>query len=140
MINLTYNRNKKLNINKFKRIGDISNFEGPLLTLYEDLDNECLYLFDYVDKIDNYNRWIIYRVSANNLLQFLNKDLSHLDLFNNRLELEIYFTDIKYNISDNIFLLDYLPQEYYPRNDNYFDIYDCVNYNEIIYTINKYNK
>lgn len=40
---LTFNNNKQLDISNFIRIGDLSHFEGPLLTLFEELNSGHLY-------------------------------------------------------------------------------------------------
>jgi hypothetical protein len=59
--------------NSLVRIGDLVNFEGPLLTLFEDVKNGHLYLFDWVDRFDAVNRWLIYQVYPKLLLAFIQK-------------------------------------------------------------------
>ncbi len=94
MENLAFNSNKQLYTSNFVRIGDLSYFEGPLISLFEELNSGHLYLFDWVDRDENTNRWLIYRASPNYLLQFIHSRISHLELFQRRPEKEIYFADI----------------------------------------------
>ena len=135
MENLTFNSNKLLDTNNFVRVGDLSYFEGPLLSLFEELNSGRLYLFDWVDRDDKFNRWLIYRVSPKILLQFINCKISYLELFENRPDKEIYFTDID---SRNKLFSNYdsheiksLPQNYYPNSDNFFDLADCKHFEKI---------
>lgn len=135
MENLTFDTNKLLDTSKFVRVGDLSNFEGPLLSLFEELNNGHLYLFDWVDRDQKNNRWLIYRVSPKHLLQFINGGISHLELFEKRPNKIIYFTDIKSNNTSfsysNSYELLNLVQNYYPNSDNFFDISDCNSFEKI---------
>ena len=132
---LTFNNNKQLDTSNFIRIGDLSHFEGPLLTLFEELNSGHLYLFDWVDRDERYNRWLIYRASPNHLLKFIRNKISHLELFEKRPEKNIYFTDIDSgNKSFNnygIFKIESLPKAYYPNSDNYFELSDGNNIDKI---------
>ena len=132
---LTFNNNKQLDTSNFIRIGDLSHFEGPLLTLFEELNSGHLYLFDWVDRDERYNRWLIYRASPNQLLKFIRNKISHLELFEKRPEKNIYFTDIDAgNKSFNnygTFKIESLPKAYYPNSDNYFELSDGNNIDKI---------
>src|SRR5690606_40316923 len=79
------------------RVGDLSFFEGPLLSLYENAKTGHLFLLDWVDRDKTHNRWIIYRVDPIYLKKFLNKQISHLDLFNNRPKINVHVVDIPNN-------------------------------------------
>lgn len=135
MENLILNYNKQLDTSNFVRIGDLLNFEGPLLSLFEELSSRHLYLFDWVDREDKSNRWLIYRVSANSLLQFINSKISHLELFQKRPVKEVYFADIdsrnKLFSCYNSFAIENLPQNYLPNNDNFFELSDCIHFEKI---------
>ena len=139
MENLILNRGKKLDTTKIVRVGDISYFEGPILSLFEELNNGHLYLFDWVDRDHKFNRWIIYRVSPNNLLQFLKGKISHLELFESNPDKIVYSTDIDSNhnsfIHYDFFQTEELPSEYIPSNDNYFELSDCNAYEKIMSVI-----
>jgi len=64
MENLSYINNNQLSQDQLIRIGDIVNFEGPLMTLYQDQKYFDLYIFDWVDRDDTTNRWLAYQVDA----------------------------------------------------------------------------
>jgi len=138
MENLTFNSDKQLDTSNFVRIGDLSYFEGPLLSVFEELNSGHLYLFDWVDRDEKNNRWLIYRVSPNYLLQFIHSKISHLELFQKRPEKEVYFADIDYRnklFSDyNLYAIEKLPESYYPNSENFFEISDC-NYFEKIKSV-----
>ena len=63
------------------RIVDVVNFEGPLLTLFQDITTNNLYLFDWVDRDTLFNRWIVYHCKPDTLNQFIKSKISHYDLF-----------------------------------------------------------
>src|SRR5690348_4423157 len=80
---------------RLERVGDLVNFEGPLLSLFKYKDN--LYLFDWVDSGQKYNRWFIYQVSAYLLEQFLFRQISYKKLFEstNKKNQNIFYCDIE---------------------------------------------
>ncbi len=135
MENLTFNINKSLDTSNFVRIGDLSYFEGPLLSMFEELNSGHLYLFDWVDRDEKSNRWLIYRVSPNYLLRFIHSKISHAELFQNRPEKEVYFADIdsrnKFFSSYNSYAIESLPESYYPNNENFFELSDCNHFEKI---------
>lgn len=117
------------------RIGDLSYFEGPLLTLFENPINNYLYVCDWVDRDSKTNRWIIYRVKPDVLYSFIKGRVSHLDLFERRCEKNIFIVDIENN---GRYLLDgdlkessFVPDAYYPDKNDLFDIDDCLQYEKI---------
>ncbi len=116
----------------FIRIGDISFFEGPLIILFEDFHNNDLYFYDWVDRDDEYNRWLIYKVIPQELLKFLNRKISHFDLFQH---VDEFFVA---NINNNLGLNNYnieklveLPDGYIPNRDSFFDESDCPSFDKI---------
>jgi len=135
MENLIINKNKRLHTNNFVRIGDLSYFEGPLLSVFEELNSGHLYLFDWVDRDHNFNRWLIYRISPKFLLQYINCEITHFELFERRPDKDIYFTDIDLKnqpFSDyESFALELLPQNYFPNTDNFFELCDCKHFEKI---------
>lgn len=135
MENLTFSSKKSLDTSKFNRIGDLLYFEGPILSLFEELNSGHLYLFDWVDRDEKSNRWLIYRTSPISLLQFIRYQISHLRLFRKRPEEEVYFVDIdaKNELFSNYdaFAIEELPQNYLPNDDNFFELSDCKHFEEI---------
>ena len=67
--------------NLLVRIVDVVNFEGPLLTLFENRENKHIYLLDWVDSDAEHNRWLLYKTSVTILNKFINGLISHYDLF-----------------------------------------------------------
>jgi hypothetical protein len=118
------------------RIGGLSYFEGPLLSLFEELNSGHFYVFDWVDRDHKFNRWIIYRVSPKYLLQFLRGKLSHLKLFANRPNGTVYFTNIdshnKPFFNYDVFQIENLPDSYIPNDDNFFEQSDCNTFEKIV--------
>lgn len=135
MEKLKFNSNKKLDTTNFFRVGDLSYFEGPLLSLFEEFNSGHFYLFDWVDRDSKSNRWIIYRVSPKNILLFLNGKSSHLDLFESRSNETIYFTDINSHNKSfsqyDSFELESFPKIYSPNNDNFFEKSDSKAFGKI---------
>lgn len=135
MENLTFNSNKKLDTTSFVRIGDLSYFEGPLLSLFKELNSGHFYIFDWVDRDQKSNRWIIYRASPEYLLNFLNRKLAYSELFESRLNNEIYFADIDSHNKPffyyDAFQIESLPDTYLPNKDIFFEQSDCNAFEKI---------
>ncbi len=116
------------------RIGDLVNFEGPLLSLFKDARNGHLYLFDWVDRDAKFNRWLVYRVTPQALQYFIGNNISHFELLNSNPDKNFYITDIenKYRISDyDLLLLNDLPSAYLPNKDSFFTRADCTSFEKI---------
>jgi hypothetical protein len=116
------------------RVGDLVHFEGSLLTLFEDVKNGHLYIFDWVDRSSISNRWLVYRISPSALLGFINHQIPHLDLFKSNSDGKSYVTDIEtkhritvYNLSE----LDEVPAKYFPNKEHYFDKADSPHLEKI---------
>ncbi len=125
--------------NHLQRIGDIINLDGPMLSLFQDERNKELYLFDWVDSNDTTNRWLIYNISAEILNKFLLNKISYKEMFDSIKEDIFYCADIvnAENIEYSIYGLKYLPENYIPTKEVFFDKNDSINYNHIVDTINK---
>ncbi len=111
------------------RIADIVNFEGPLLTLYENIENSRLYLIDWVDRDSQFNRWLIYQCHPKTLYKFIKKQISHYDLFISD-ENQCIKIDIDKNLVwRNPILLNKtnLSKNYQPEKDVFFEECDCPN-------------
>lgn len=125
MIELQVNKDKILSTENLVRVGDLLYFEGPYLTLYADIINQRLYLFDWVDNDETSNRWLIYQISPDSLLQYINQEISQLELFNSDAEKDVYFIDISSQSSTYIYSDAYLitefSDEYLPSRDKYFN-------------------
>ncbi len=115
--------------NLLVRIVDIVNFEGPILTLFENRENKHIYLLDWVDSDADFNRWLLYRTNATTLHKFINGLVSHYDLlmanepFCHAIDID---THLNWNNQKKVQKKD-LPQNYAPKKDVFFDEYDCPN-------------
>jgi hypothetical protein len=108
----------KLELNRFKRIVDISHFDGPLLVLFEDIKTKKLYLYDFVDRNKYSCRWLIYNIKLENLIEYLNGEITALDLYNKR-NGTVFFSDIESGKDFNkclAFELKEIPDNYIPCN------------------------
>ena len=115
--------------NLFVRIVDIVNFEGPLLTLFENINKRHLYLFDWVDKDSQFNRWLVYRCNPTILHKFINEKISHFDLFHSD-ELYCFKVDIDKNLNwNNLQEIEKndMPSSYHPSKEDFFEKCDCPN-------------
>ena len=134
MENLLINNSKeKLSLNLI-RIGDVINFEGPILTLFEDANNGHLYLFDWVDRDSKNNRWLVYRINTLDLLNFIQQKISHCELFKRSSYDNYFYIDIDNSYQLREFVLTQLlevPKDYLPNNDSLFDQNDSPNYSKI---------
>lgn len=119
--------------NSLNRIVDVVNFEGPLLTLYKDINNRYLYLLDWVDRDSAFNRWLIYRCNSITLDKFIQGKISHQELFLSD-ENYCYVVDIDknyiWNNSQEINKRN-LPPNYIPVEDAFFEEADCPNFSKL---------
>ena len=125
--------------NHLHRVGDIINIEGPVLSLFQDERNKDLYLFDWVDSDEITNRWLIFKIPAETLNQFLLNRISYKKMFDYIKENNFYYADIinsdniEYSIND----LEYLPENYIPTKEAFFDKNDAKRLDEIMIIVNK---
>lgn len=111
------------------RVADVVNIDGPLLTLFLHT-NRQLYLFDWVDRDTESNRWLIYRTNKALLNRFINKDISHYELLMSD-ESYVYKIEIDHKLDWHNFQQvskKSLPNSYLPSKNVYFEIADCPNY------------
>ncbi len=114
------------------RVADVVNMDGPLLTLFLHA-NRQLYLFDWVDRNTESNRWLIYRTNKSLLNRFLNKEISHFQLLMSD-ESFVYKIDIDNKLDWNNCLQvpkKSLPNTYLPSKDVFFEKNDCPNFSRL---------
>jgi hypothetical protein len=111
----------------FRRIGDLVNFEGPELVVFEQVDTQQIFVFDWVDRDRQQNRWLIFEALAGDLLEFVYTKITHSQLFLRATERPIYVLDIDNQKGFSnlpVLQIDEVPKEYYPK-DVSFDKIDC---------------
>ena len=111
----------QFDFSKYKKIADLIYFDGPFLSHYVSEKGDD-YLFYWVDKDENDNRWLVLRVSLANLQKYIDKELSLRELIETPNDGYLYSVDIDNNINyHNIKLIQpsALPEEYLPGADSY---------------------
>lgn len=137
---LSYKDTKPKSVGELVRLGDLVFFEGPLLTLFKSISTNSCFLFDWVDRGVNSNRWLIYKVSPTALLKFINEQISHLELFESNPDKKFYVIDIEsgHLLKDYSLIEIYnVPFEYVPNNDFYFAQSECLDFHKISAAVNK---
>lgn len=113
----------QFDFSKFKRIADMIYFEGPLLSHYVSSKGDD-YLFYWVDRDNDDNRWLVLRVSLPNLQKYMVKELTLRELIESPNDGYLYCVDVDNNINyHNVKLVQPadLPEEYLPASDSYYE-------------------
>jgi len=119
---------KKLAI-KLEKMGDLINYEGPILSHFVSEHNED-FLFYWVENDEKYNRWLVYKTNSDLLNQFFNQQINHQDLIRTAVDGFVYIIDINDNLDyENIIIapIEKIPATYLPSTASY---YDSDNYEE----------
>lgn len=105
-----------------KKISDLVSFEGPVLSHFIDSsDNNILYY--WVDQNDKLNRWLVWFVSSTDILSYLSKEITLLELIKKANNSIYFLVDINDDIDvEKTVLLGFndLPESYLPSNESYF--------------------
>ncbi|WP_324675557.1 DUF6575 domain-containing protein [Hymenobacter sp. GOD-10R] len=108
----------------FNRVADLIYFDGPLLVHYTNHKGHH-YLYHWVDSDDTANRWLIYRVTQQNLLNYLRG----LEEFKALLETTISEWVLVADINDEgqhtllqLLSLEDLPEDYIPEENIYYEL------------------
>lgn len=120
--------------------GDLIYYEGAMLSHFIDRDDKHThYFYKWSDvEINQFNRWMIFKVSEIDLYSFFNKELNLLDLiYKND---KVYFIDTDDNIeviAAYEYKVDDIPDDYLPSTNSYYDEYNYEKYaKELIEKIN----
>ncbi len=109
------------------RIADVMNYEGPLLTLFLNSKDDQLYLLDWFDVGDTYNRWLIYRTTPICIDKYISKKISTLDLFmRGEATCTSVDVDTEYRWTNpQVLIKSEIPSEDLPSKDAFFNKVDC---------------
>lgn len=113
----------QFDFSNFKKIADLIYFEGPLLSHYVSSKGDD-YLFYWIDKDENDNRWLVLRVSLSSLQKYMTKELSLRELIDSPNDGYLYCVDVDTDINyHNVKLVQPadLPEDYLPTSDSYYD-------------------
>ena len=106
----------------FRKIADLIFFEGPLLSHYVSAKGDD-YLFYWVDRDDNDNRWLVLRVSLADLQKYIGKEKTLMELIEHPNDGYLYSVDVNDDINyHNVKQVQpsSLPEEYLPEMDSYY--------------------
>lgn len=112
----------RLSLPKLRKISDLLYYDGPLLSHFIS-DNNDNYLFYWVDVDDNYNRWLVLRVTFQDLEAYYLKKKTLQQLITNPADNYLFSVDIDNEIKyHNIQLLTVqdLPKSYIPEADSIY--------------------
>jgi len=114
--------NIEYDFGSFKKIADLIYFEGPFLSHYVSSKGDD-YLFYWVDRDDNDNRWLVLRVSLANLQKYIAKEITLRELIEAPNDGYLYSVDVNNDICYHDVKLvqpSALPEEYLPETDSYY--------------------
>ena len=106
----------------FRKIADLIYFDGPFLSHYVSSKGDD-YLFYWVDRDEQDNRWLVLRVSLASLQKYIGKELTLRELIENPNDGYLYVVDIDDSIAYHDIKLvqpSALPDDYLPESDSYY--------------------
>jgi hypothetical protein len=109
---------------QLEHLTDLIYFDGPLLSLFENRFGEH-YFYCWCDVDEHCHRWLVFRLSDEQLRNYLMQQISLRDLTLNPVEGLVYCLDIDNQVQyQNIYLLrpSNLPEAYIPDTESYYDL------------------
>jgi len=120
---------------------DLIYFEGPLLSLFKNESGDS-YLYYWCDVDENYNRWMIIRLSKTNQESYILKKLSLNHLILSPVDGFVYILDIGDDLQyDNIYLVlpENLPERYIPETESFYDFESELDHEDRLSLLNYLN-
>jgi hypothetical protein len=106
-----------------KKMGDLLYYEGTLLAHFINAKNENEhYFYKWSDCNDSYNRWLIFKISEENLQLFFEQQMSLLQLI--QANSFVFFADINDRLQQKqiiIVAFNKVPVTYLPSDDSFFE-------------------
>lgn len=105
-----------------KKMSDLINHEGPILSHFKNDYVDLFYL--WVDNDFSHNRWLIFEVDKNSLINYLYRNITLRDLILKNKKDFLLISDINENLipeSNNLVKKDDIPQLYLPNEDSFFE-------------------
>ena len=139
------------------KISDLIYYEGPILSHFINKEGKDL-LYLWIDSDSKHNRWLIFEVDRNSLINYLYKNISLRDLVSKNRKDFLLISDINENLIsefNNLIQKENLPEIYLPKEDSYFEfsipaiytnsleeeyLHSLVNYSISLKIENKSNK
>ncbi len=125
-------------LDDFNKIGDLYEYDGPLMSVMEYLDTGRLFIFDWVGQDQQYNHWLVFEVIANDLNKYLNREIGHLQFFETsfgRMSYQVNIGDIGNGWHIPLTELPIIPQDYSPKKGLFADSF-CKDLEKIFTYIN----
>ena len=110
---------------RFRKIADLVYFDGPFLSHYVSSKGDD-YLFYWVDRDEQDNRWLVLRVSLASLQKYIGKDLTLRELLEHPNDGYLYVVNIDNSLAYHDIKLGQpssLPDDYLPESDSYYEFY-----------------
>ena len=107
----------------FRKIADLVYFDGPFLSHYVSGKGDD-YLFYWVDRDEQDNRWLVLHVSLASLQKYIGKELTLRELIENPNDGYLYVVDIDNSLVYHDIKLvqpSSLPDDYLPESDSYYE-------------------
>ena len=107
----------------FRKIADLIYFDGPLLSHFVSSKGDD-YLFYWVDRDSQNNRWLVLRVSLASLQKYIGKKITLLELIENPNDGYLYSVDVDNDIHYHDIKLvqpSAIPEDYLPEADSYYE-------------------
>ena len=107
----------------FRKIADLVYFDGPFLSHYVSGKGDE-YLFYWVDRDEQDNRWLVLRVSLASLQKYIGKELTLRELIEHPNDGYLYVVDIDNSLAYHDIKLvqpSTLPDDYLPESDSYYE-------------------
>lgn len=114
--------NIDFDFSRFKRIADLIYYDGPFLSHYVS-DKGDDYLFYWVDKDEDDNRWLVLRVNLAQLQRYISGEQTLRQLIESPNDGYLYSVDVDNSLRyHNVRLLQpsALPTDYFPDADSYY--------------------
>ena len=108
---------------KMVKIKDLIYFDGPLLSHFQS-DYAEDYLFYWVDRDNEYNRWLVFRTSQKLIELYLQKSKSLFDLIADKNIGTVYKVDIDNDLKfNNLSIIEFnnIPNSYLPDSNSYYN-------------------
>lgn len=110
-------------LKKLKKVADLIYFDGPLLSHFKNKDGDS-YLYYWCDANENYNRWLVFRISDEDLNRYLIGKSSLREIITDPVDGFIYSADIDDNLQfHNVYMVQPadLPEAYIPEVDSFYE-------------------
>ena len=123
-----------LPIDGLQKISDLLEYEGPILSHFKDSKGNN-YLYYWVDFTEEVNRWLIWRISDEQLYNYLKGAKSLKDLIESPNKEYIYSVEIDVNLNYNnvqAINIDNLPSSYLPEEETHYKLDIPAIYNNLL--------